>query len=269
MARLAKEERDKLRARLDGIIDRHSRITHVMGIDESGTGAWAGSFYIAAVMVPRAWKGDGMRDSKATNKTQRISAFEKLEADVLVSMYAEGASPDEINEHGHGRAYTRAFDRLLKHFAAQKQVHPHNVAVVVDGVRKSSLHELLNAYGFFNSFFAPKADDFFPAVSAASIVAKFYRDIEMNLLDKKFPGYNFDLNAGYGTPEHIEALINLCPIPHVHRRQVRHGSEEGSGEEGREEVCEVSPRGEGGPQGCAEGEGADGRRRAALGSPRR
>jgi ribonuclease HII len=82
---------------------------------------------------------------------------------------------------------------------------------------KTALHDAIKPLGCLNILFVTKADEFVPHVGAASILAKFNRDIEMNLLDKKFPGYYFNKNAGYGTAEHIEALATLGPVPHVHR----------------------------------------------------
>ena len=55
------------------------------------------------------------------------------------------------------------------------------------------------------------------AIAAASIVAKVTRDRQMIELDKRYPGYGFAKNKGYGTPEHVAALKALGPCPE-HRR---------------------------------------------------
>jgi ribonuclease HII len=55
------------------------------------------------------------------------------------------------------------------------------------------------------------------SIAAASIVAKVHRDALMRRLDAVHPGYGFARNAGYPTPEHLEALRRLGPSP-VHRR---------------------------------------------------
>jgi ribonuclease HII len=54
------------------------------------------------------------------------------------------------------------------------------------------------------------------SIAAASIVAKVYRDAWMCDLDRRHPGFGFARNAGYGTPEHLEALARLGPSP-AHR----------------------------------------------------
>lgn len=204
---------------LNTIIDRCGPITHWMGIDESGTGAWAGPFYVSAVLAPSKWKLDGIRDSKKTTKEHREKMFAELEADVEL-LHAEGeATPDDISALSHAGAYRRAFLKAVKGVWEKKKISPRNIAIVIDGAPNHALHDALKPLGCLNVLFVAKADEFVPHVSAASIIAKFNRDIEMNLLDKKFPEYYFNKNAGYGTPEHIEALVNLGPVPHVHRTE--------------------------------------------------
>ncbi len=45
-----------------------------------------------------------------------------------------------------------------------------------------------------------------PEISADSNIAKVTRDEEMNVLAKKYPGYGFSKNKGYGTPQHKAAI---------------------------------------------------------------
>ena len=62
-----------------------------------------------------------------------------------------------------------------------------------------------------------KGDSRSYSISAASIVAKVYRDKLMEEMAKKYPFYGFDKNAGYGTKEHIEALDKYGITPE-HRK---------------------------------------------------
>ncbi|TGL99540.1 ribonuclease HII [Leptospira jelokensis] len=62
----------------------------------------------------------------------------------------------------------------------------------------------------------PKGDDLLPSISAASILAKTYRDEYMERMDGKYPGYGFAKHKGYGTEEHREALRKLGISP-IHR----------------------------------------------------
>ena len=65
-----------------------------------------------------------------------------------------------------------------------------------------------------------KGDKLIPEISAASIVAKVVRDNHMKILDKKYPGFNFKKNAGYGVKSHSNALKTLGVTP-IHRRSFK------------------------------------------------
>ena len=56
-----------------------------------------------------------------------------------------------------------------------------------------------------------------PAISAASIIAKVTRDKMIIKLGKKFKGYNWSQNFGYGTRQHLKAIKRLGISPH-HRK---------------------------------------------------
>jgi ribonuclease HII len=58
------------------------------------------------------------------------------------------------------------------------------------------------------------------SISAASVVAKVYRDTLMGWYHGRYPEYDFTNNMGYGTPEHLKALERLGPTP-IHRRAFR------------------------------------------------
>jgi len=58
------------------------------------------------------------------------------------------------------------------------------------------------------------------SIAAASIVAKVTRDREMKTLAESFPGYGWETNVGYPTPEHRAAIQRLGLTPH-HRRTFR------------------------------------------------
>jgi ribonuclease HII len=62
-----------------------------------------------------------------------------------------------------------------------------------------------------------RGDQTVPSISAASILAKTYRDGLMVELDKRFPEYGFKRHKGYGTPQHLAALREWGVTP-VHRR---------------------------------------------------
>jgi len=71
-------------------------------------------------------------------------------------------------------------------------------------------------------------DAIHPCISAASILAKTFRDRLLELMDVRYPGYGLSRHKGYGTREHLQALDRLGPCP-VHRmtfKGVRPGQEE-------------------------------------------
>ncbi len=63
-------------------------------------------------------------------------------------------------------------------------------------------------------------DALVPVISAASILAKTFRDMLMDKLDLRYPGYGFSRHKGYGSKEHFAALRELGPSP-MHRRTFR------------------------------------------------
>ena len=58
-----------------------------------------------------------------------------------------------------------------------------------------------------------KADEKFPAVAAASIIAKVSRDRFMMRLAKRYPAYGFDVHKGYGTAAHRRAIKKTARAP--------------------------------------------------------
>jgi ribonuclease HII len=65
-----------------------------------------------------------------------------------------------------------------------------------------------------------KADARQIEVAAASVLAKTARDAHMVALAKTYPGFGFELHAGYGTKQHQQALQRLGPVA-VHRKSFR------------------------------------------------
>ena len=60
-------------------------------------------------------------------------------------------------------------------------------------------------------------DALVPVISAASIIAKTFRDMLMDKLDHRYPGYGFAKHKGYGTKAHYEAIQAHGILP-IHRR---------------------------------------------------
>ena len=62
-----------------------------------------------------------------------------------------------------------------------------------------------------------KGDQKIPSISAASIIAKVSRDKMITNLAKKFKGYHWNKNYGYGTKHHLNAIRKLGITKH-HRK---------------------------------------------------
>ena len=84
--------------------------------------------------------------------------------------------------------------------------------VLIDGIHKPDLDVPMQTI--------IGGDSIEPAISAASIIAKVYRDNLMTVYDKKYPEFNFKKNKGYGTKEHFQA-IELNGICGIHRKSFK------------------------------------------------
>ena len=174
---------------------------YVVGSDEVGFGAWAGPLYVCAYAADEDWTLPGLGDSKALTPSERRDVYERLD---LTRASLIRVDSKTIDEFGVGRclvgAHAQAIQALLtRGFASAR--------IIVDGNLRVPLAR---------AEAIPKADTKFPAVMAASIIAKQNRDLEMRASAKQYPHYGFGSHVGYGTPEHRSALDAYGPCP-IHR----------------------------------------------------
>lgn len=94
---------------------------------------------------------------------------------------------------------------------SEKETPEKKLFLLADGNYKLKISKPIEGY-----FSLPKGDDLIPSISAASILAKTYRDEYMERMDIKYPGYGFAKHKGYGTEEHRDALLKLGISP-IHR----------------------------------------------------
>lgn len=174
------------------------------GLDEVGRGSWAGPLCVAvAVFKPNTPRIEGVRDSKKLSARKR----EELVRPILEAAQFIGfgwASPGYIDEHGLTDAWHMACRAALEHAPAE-EMH-----LIVDG-----RDEVRGYDGVQNAM--EKADDLYYPVSAASIVAKVARDLDMVRMDEHYPGYMWSQNAGYGTKQHKDGIFERGLTPY-HRR---------------------------------------------------
>lgn len=174
----------------------------VAGVDEVGRGALAGPLLAAAVILPETFDLPGLRDSKLCPAQQR----ERLSAEIrrqAVAWSLVRVSPAVVDRKGLHVSNLWALRRAIS------KLDPKPDYVLSDGFRLKWLR--------IPSLSVKKGDRIAASVAAASIVAKVARDRAMRRLARRFPGYGFETNVGYGTNEHRDAIRTLGPTP-IHRR---------------------------------------------------
>ncbi|MBV32576.1 MAG: ribonuclease HII [Porticoccaceae bacterium] len=174
---------------------------YLAGVDEVGRGALAGHVVAVAVILPANEKIMGLADSKQLTESRRLLLYPEI-IDRAVCYSVGRAGSDEIDDLNILQATLIAMTRAVSNL----RVQPDFVAVDGNALPKWS-HRSESIVG---------GDGFIDSISAASVVAKVIRDREMSECDKKYPGYNFSSNKGYGTRDHLSSLRDLGPSP-IHR----------------------------------------------------
>jgi len=180
----------------------------VAGIDEVGRGPLAGPVVAAVALIDRSVaKRKLLRlidDSKKLVREDREEAYEAMVSSGAVLFAVGEASVEEIDTINILQATFLAMRRALLAFSDQPDI------VLVDGNRvppKLGCRAETIVGGDARSY----------SIAAASIIAKVTRDRYMHALATSFPGYGWETNVGYKTPQHLAALSRLGPTPH-HRR---------------------------------------------------
>ena len=170
----------------------------VAGVDEAGRGPLAGPVVAAAVILDDLQPIKGLADSKVLTALRREKLFDEIRAKALCCSIAQ-ASVEEIDRLNILQATLLAMRRAVEGL----RLKPGKV--LVDGNRLPVLDVLAEAI--------VKGDATVPAISAASILAKVYRDRWCVDYDRQFPQYGFARHKGYGTAEHLAALRahGACP----------------------------------------------------------
>ena len=177
----------------------------ICGVDEAGRGPWAGPVVAAAVVLDRGCIPPGLDDSKKLTPRRRAALFDAIRAAASVGVGI--ASVEEIDALNILRANDLAMLRAIG------ALDPAPGAALIDGNRvppglPCPGRALVGGDGRSLS------------IAAASIVAKVTRDRIMAELARTHPGYGWERNMGYGTPQHRAGLIRLGVTPH-HRRSFR------------------------------------------------
>ena len=164
----------------------------IAGVDEVGRGSLIGPVYAAAVILKKNIDKKQLIDSKKINKRQREFLAKYIKQN---SIWAIGsASIKEIEKINILNASLLAMKRAIKKLKIKPKL------VLIDGNKSPEIKNYLIKT-------VVKGDQKIKEISAASIIAKVSRDKLMNRISKKFKKYKWDLNAGYGTKNHIKKIL--------------------------------------------------------------
>jgi ribonuclease HII len=155
----------------------------------------------AAVILDPTRPITGLDDSKRLTERQRDALAERIRQDAL-SWSVAWADPAEIDSRNILGATLMAMARAVEGLSRTADL------VSIDGNKAPDIVlPVCTVVG---------GDGKVAAISAASILAKTYRDQWMRRLAERFPGYGLEKHKGYPTPTHLDSLRELGPSP-IHR----------------------------------------------------
>lgn len=180
---------------------------YVACIDEVGRGCLAGSVFACAVIMPQGLLIDSVNDSKKLTPKKRDNLFETIKEKAVAIGIGEISCHiiDEINiKNATKQAMIKAIENLKDKDG--NRIIPEYL--LIDAEKLNIDIPQLNIV---------KGDASCHGIAAASIIAKVTRDRQMIELDKIYPQYKFAKNKGYGTKEHVQALLEYGPVD-IHRK---------------------------------------------------
>jgi ribonuclease HII len=179
----------------------------IAGVDEAGRGPLAGPVVAAAVILNPERQIRGLRDSKQLTPERREVLAGRIRERALAWAVA-CSSHDEIDAINILQATLLAMHRALLALATRP------VEIIIDGNCAPQLHD---CFANCEVRTVVGGDATVACISAASILAKTYRDAWMVREDERYPGYGLGRHFGYCTRSHVKALVALGPSA-IHRR---------------------------------------------------
>ena len=171
------------------------------GVDEVGRGCLAGPVVSAAVILKENINLKLLKDSKKISFNKRLKIADHIK---LNSYYSIGsATVDEILNLNILQASLLSMKRAIDKLTVKPEL------VLIDGT--------FAPRGIRNYKTIINGDEKIKCISAASIIAKTYRDLLMIKLSKKFNNYAWERNFGYGTKAHMIGLKKFGVTAH-HRK---------------------------------------------------
>lgn len=172
------------------------------GVDEAGRGPLAGPVVVAAVILPPRYELVSLDDSKRLTAARRERLAPEIEAQAI-AFNVQFVDVEEIDQVNILQATLNGMQRAVEN------LDPAPLRAMIDGNRAPSLScEVKTVIG---------GDRLVASISAASILAKVYRDRLMLAMHRQYPEYGFDRHKGYPTAHHLERLRSMGPCP-IHRK---------------------------------------------------
>ncbi|NLK65304.1 MAG: ribonuclease HII [Tissierellia bacterium] len=180
---------------------------YIACIDEVGRGCLAGSVVTCAIIMPKGLLIEGVNDSKKLTAKKREQLYTLITDSALAYGIGE-LDCAEVDEYNIKNATKLAMVQAIENIKDKEgnRIVPDYILVDAEKLsiaipQTNIIHGDANCHG----------------IAAASIIAKVTRDRQMDELHKLYPEYKFNKNKGYGTKEHIEALLEYGPSA-IHRK---------------------------------------------------
>ena len=192
------------------------RPIYTIGIDEVGRGPIAGPVAVGSFVIfnKKALRlFSKVKESKQLKEQDREEWFKKIEKirdEGLVDFSVVFQSEKIIDTKGLSFAIKNALKISINKLVKRNNLQKENIKVLLDG----GLHAPKE---YINQKTIIKGDEKEKIIALASICAKVLRDRKMRKFSKKYPQYKLDINKGYGTKGHYEAISKYGLI-NLHRR---------------------------------------------------
>ncbi len=176
----------------------------IAGVDEVGRGCLAGPVVSAAVILKTEFQFKNLKDSKKLNFDQRVEISKDIKDHSFFSIGI--ASVQEIEKLNILQASLLSMKRAIESLSKKPDL------VLVDGIFEPKV--------ICRCKTVIKGDEKIKCISAASILAKVYRDKIMIKMSKKYKNYSWNKNFGYGTKQHIMGLKKYG-LTKMHRKNFK------------------------------------------------
>lgn len=179
---------------------------YIACIDEVGRGCLAGSVVTCAIIMPKGLLIEGVNDSKKLTPKKRDKLFDEI-VDNAIAIGIGVIDCKIIDEINIKNATKMAMLQAISNLKTKDGQGIEPDYLLIDAEKLNTTIPQSNIV---------KGDARCHGIAAASIIAKVTRDRQMIELDEKYIEYNFKSNKGYGTKDHVEALLKFGP-KEIHR----------------------------------------------------